>query len=91
MAVVEFARNVLGLEDANSSEINQCTKNPVIDLMPEQKDIDELGGTMRARPISCTAQGGNFRQGKAYGKELIYERHRHRYEFNNSYMNDFID
>jgi len=90
MAVVEFARNVLGLEDANSSEINQCTKNPVIDLMPEQKDIDELGGTMRLGLYPAQLKEGTFAR-EAYGKELIYERHRHRYEFNNSYMNDFID
>jgi CTP synthase len=90
MAVVEFARNVLGLEDANSSEINRCTKNPVIDLMPEQKDIDELGGTMRLGLYPAQLKEGTFAR-EAYGKELIYERHRHRYEFNNSYMNDFID
>jgi len=90
MAVVEFARNVLGMEDANSSEINPGTTNPVIDLMPEQKDIDELGGTMRLGLYPAQLKENTFAR-EAYGKELIYERHRHRYEFNNSYMNDFIE
>ena len=90
MAVVEFARNVLGMEDANSSEINPGTTNPVIDLMPEQKDIDELGGTMRLGLYPAQLKENTFAR-EAYGKELIYERHRHRYEFNNSYINDFIE
>jgi len=90
MAVVEFARNVLGMEDANSSEINPGTTNPVIDLMPDQKDIDELGGTMRLGLYPAQLKENTFAR-DAYDKELIYERHRHRYEFNNSYMNDFIE
>jgi CTP synthase len=89
MAVVEFARNVLGLKDANSSEINPETTNPVIDLMPEQKDIDELGGTMRLGLYPAQLKEDTFAR-EAYGKELIYERHRHRYEFNNSYLKDFV-
>ena len=90
MAVIEFGRNVLGLEDAHSSEINPDTTNPVIDLMPDQKDIDELGGTMRLGLYPAQLKENTFAR-EAYGKELIYERHRHRYEFNNSYINDFID
>lgn len=90
MAVIEFGRNVLGLEDAHSSEINPGTANPVIDLMPDQKDIDELGGTMRLGLYPAQLKENTFARA-AYGKELIYERHRHRYEFNNSYINDFID
>ena len=90
MAVVEFARNVLGLEDAHTTEINPDTANPVIDLMPDQKDIDELGGTMRLGLYPAQLKENTF-AGEAYGKELIYERHRHRYEFNNSYMEDFVE
>lgn len=87
-AVVEFARNVLHLEGANSSEFDPDTLYPVIDLMPEQKDIDEMGGTMRLGLYPAQlSEGTNAR--KAYGKELIYERHRHRYEFNNKFINDF--
>jgi CTP synthase len=90
MAVVEFARNVLGLEDAHTTEINPDTANPVIDLMPDQKDIDALGGTMRLGLYPAQLKEDTF-AGEAYGKELIYERHRHRYEFNNSYMEDFVE
>jgi CTP synthase len=90
MAVVEFARNVLNLKDAHSSEINPDTTNPVIDLMPDQKDIDGLGGTMRLGLYPAQLKEETLAR-EAYGKELIYERHRHRYEFNNSFMNDFIE
>ncbi len=82
-AVIEFARNVLGIKDAYTSEIKE-TPNPVIDLMPEQKDIDGLGGTMRLGSYPCKLTKGTFSM-DAYGEELIYERHRHRYEFNNEY------
>lgn len=83
-AVIEFARNVAGYNGANSSEINSETKYPVIDLMPDQKDIDEKGGTMRLGlyPCKLSKETNSF---KAYGEEIIYERHRHRYEFNNEY------
>lgn len=84
--VIEFARNVLGLKDAHTSEIKEDTANPVIDLMPEQKDVDELGGTMRLGAYPCKLSEGSF-SSAAYGEELIYERHRHRYEFNNEYRN----
>ena len=83
-AVIEFARNVLGLADANTSEINPVTKNPVIDLMDEQKDIEDLGGTMRLGKFLCLLKEGS-KAYEAYGESSIYERHRHRYEFNNKY------
>lgn len=88
--VIEFARNVLGLKDAHTSEINPETANPVIDLMPEQKDIDALGGTMRLGAYPCKLTSGSF-SSDAYGEELIYERHRHRYEFNNEYKNKMAE
>jgi CTP synthase len=83
-AVIEFSRNVLGYKDANSSEINPETNYPVIDLMPEQKDIDEKGGTMRLGVYPCKIEENTFSK-ETYGNNLIYERHRHRYEFNNEY------
>lgn len=86
LAVVEFARNVLGLEDAHSFEFNPSTANPVIDLMPEQKDIEDLGGTMRLGQYICNLSSGT-KAFDAYGKAEIGERHRHRYEFNNEYIN----
>ncbi|MCT4607145.1 MAG: CTP synthase [Marinisporobacter sp.] len=84
LVVVEFARNVLGLTDAHSSELNPQTPYPVIDLMPEQKDIEDMGGTMRLGVYPCKIYDGTLAQ-KAYGEDLIYERHRHRYEFNNQF------
>ena len=83
-AIIEFARHVLGFEDAHSAEFMPQTANPVIDLMPEQKDVDQLGGTMRLGQYPCVLN----EQSKAYGvyKEgLIHERHRHRFEVNNDY------
>jgi len=84
LAVVEFARNVAGFADAHSSELNPNTPYPVIDLMPEQKDIEEMGGTMRLGLYPCKIQEGTMTY-TAYQDELIYERHRHRYEVNNEY------
>lgn len=84
VAVIEFARSVVGLADANSSEINPSTGYPVIDLLPEQKDIENLGGTMRLGLYPCKLKAGS-RAYEAYGTELVYERHRHRYEFNNEF------
>lgn len=84
MAVVEFARNVAGLEGANSSEFDENTPYPVIDLMPEQRDIDEKGGTMRLGLYPCKIKE-NTKNFEIYHDELIYERHRHRYEFNNEF------
>ncbi|SKA81373.1 CTP synthase [Clostridium sp. USBA 49] len=89
-AVIEFARNVLGYENANTSEINPETKYPVIDLMPEQKDIDEKGGTMRLGLYACKILKES-KAFKAYKEELIYERHRHRYEFNNEFRKELTE
>lgn len=83
LAVVEFARNVVGL-DANSSEFNLDVPHPVIDLLPEQKDISNMGGTMRLGSYRCHLQPGT-KAALAYGVEVIDERHRHRFEFNNEY------
>lgn len=84
MAVIEYARNVLGLNDANSAEINPDTTNPVIHIMEEQKDIESKGGTMRLGKYPCAIKDGTFMK-EAYKTDLIEERHRHRYEFNNDY------
>lgn len=85
MAVVEFARNVLNLKDAISTEVNPKTLNPVIDLMEEQKSLTIKGGTMRLGAYNCELKKGTLAH-KIYGKDIISERHRHRYEFNNDYM-----
>ncbi len=90
MAVIEFARNVLGLADADTNENNQTTKNPVIHLMEEQKRIMNLGGTMRLGAFPCDLRKGSLVR-KIYGHEQISERHRHRYEFNNDYRERFED
>ncbi|HPT12362.1 MAG TPA: CTP synthase [Bacteroidales bacterium] len=87
-AVIEFARNVLHLDGAHSTEINQKTKFPVIDLMEEQKSIIEKGGTMRLGGYKCILSQDSV-VSKAYGTTEIVERHRHRYEFNNKYIDDF--
>lgn len=84
LAVTEFARNVCGLKNANSSEFNPDTPYPVIDLLPEQKEISDKGGTMRLGLYPCRIQP-ETKVHSAYGEEIIYERHRHRYEFNNVY------
>ncbi|PWW05287.1 CTP synthase [Paenibacillus cellulosilyticus] len=84
VAVIEYARNVCGLDDANSSEINPSTPYPVIDLLPDQKDIEDMGGTMRLGLYPCKLLPGSVGM-KEYDDELVYERHRHRYEFNNEY------
>ena len=89
-AVIEFARNVLGWTDAFTSEVKADTTHPVIDLMPEQKDIDNLGGTMRLGAYPCKLAKDSLAY-KAYGEDLIYERHRHRYEFNNEYRNELTE
>jgi CTP synthase len=88
MAVVEFARNVCGLEGANSSEFDLQTAHPVIHLMEEQKSIDTKGGTMRLGNYPCMLQNGTL-AARLYGREKISERHRHRYEFNNTYRAEF--
>ncbi|WP_068777794.1 CTP synthase [Paenibacillus sp. FJAT-26967] len=84
VAVIEYARALANLEGANSSEINPVTPYPVIDLLPEQKDIENLGGTMRLGLYPCKIAEGSLAM-SCYNDELVYERHRHRYEFNNEY------
>jgi len=86
-AVVEFAKNVLKIKDAKSAEVNPKAKNPVIDLMEDQKKIKEKGGTMRLGAYDCKLKRGS-KAYKAYGRSEISERHRHRYEFNNKYLGD---
>ncbi len=86
--VIEFARNVLGLEEANSTEMNPHTPFKVIDLMEEQKNITNMGGTMRLGAYKCELEKGSVVY-KAYGKKLIQERHRHRFEFNGDFKEDF--
>lgn len=81
---IEFARNVMGLEDANSSEFETATDHPVIDLMLDQRDVTEMGGTMRLGLYPCDLQAGSLAR-KAYAKDSIEERHRHRWELNNKY------
>ncbi|MBP1630122.1 MAG: synthetase [Bacteroidetes bacterium] len=88
MAVVEFARNVLGYKDAHSFEMSPSTKYPVIDMMEEQKAITNMGGTMRLGSYPCKLVKGT-KIYQAYNKEDISERHRHRYEFNNKYLDAF--
>ncbi|MBA5851467.1 CTP synthase [Clostridium sp. cel8] len=87
-AVIEFARNVMGYKGAHSSEIDPNTKYPVIDLMADQKKMEKKGGTMRLGAYKCKLMDGS-NSFKAYGKKVIYERHRHRYEFNNEYKDKF--
>ena len=84
IAVIEFSRHVLGLDDANSTELNPHTKSPVIDLMLDQVNIENLGGTMRLGAYPCAIEKGT-RAFEIYGCPHIFERHRHRYEFNNEY------
>jgi CTP synthase len=89
IAVIEFARNVLGLQGADSTEMNEVTKYPVIDLMEEQKSVTNMGGTMRLGAYACEVKKGS-KLFDAYRSELIYERHRHRYEFNDKYIENYI-
>lgn len=84
LATVEFARNVLGLKGAHSTELDADTEYPIIDFLPDQNDNVDIGGTLRLGLYPCKLKDGS-KASKAYGKELVYERHRHRYEFNNEY------
>ena len=88
-AVVEFARNVLKFEGAHSTEMDHKTRYPVIDLMEEQKRVTDKGGTMRLGGYKCRITAGS-KASEAYGKTEVIERHRHRYEFNNQYIDDFV-
>ncbi len=82
--VIELARHILGSEEPNSTEFDHTTAYPVIDLMPDQQGIANLGGTMRLGAYPCKLVPGT-RAAEAYGQDLVYERHRHRFEFNNAY------
>ena len=88
MMVIEFARNVLGYKDANSREMDEKTPHNVIDIMEEQKNISNMGGTMRLGAYECVLKQGS-RVFNIYKKEHIQERHRHRYEFNNEFQQEF--
>ena len=88
MAVIEFGRNILGLTDAHSTEMNASTSHPVINMMEEQKKIKAMGGTMRLGAYPCKIKEGSL-AASIYGKTEISERHRHRYEFNSEYLNQY--
>lgn len=88
--VIEFGRHALGTEDANSTEFDRTTPHPVIDLMPDQKEVGDMGGTMRLGLYPCNLVPGT-RAASAYGKSKVEERHRHRFEFNNTYRELFGD
>jgi CTP synthase len=88
MAAIEFARNVLGIKDANSTEMEPETPNPVIDMMEEQKKITMKGGTMRLGSFPCEIKSDTLAH-RIYGASEISERHRHRWEFNNKYLTQF--
>jgi CTP synthase len=83
-ACIDVAREALGTEDANSTEFNAFTEHPVIDLLPEQRDVADMGGTMRLGLYPCRLEPGT-KAAAAYGEPVVYERHRHRFEFNNRY------
>jgi CTP synthase len=89
VAIIEYARHVLGLTDAHSTEFDPRTANPVIDLMPEQVGVDQLGGTMRLGQYPCILNEKS-RAYEAYRESLIHERHRHRYEVNNDYRDVLV-
>jgi len=90
MSAIEFARNVLGIKDADSTEMNPDTPNPVIDMMEEQKKVTMKGGTMRLGSYPCVIKQNSLAY-SIYGKTEIHERHRHRWEFNNKYLKQFED
>ena len=89
-AVIEWARNQAGLVGATSAELDPHTPHPVINLLPEQQDVVDLGGTMRLGVYPCRLTAGTLGQ-ELYGEEVVYERHRHRYEFNNAYRTAFVE
>ncbi|MGH2932985.1 MAG: glutamine amidotransferase-related protein, partial [Gaiellaceae bacterium] len=90
VAVSEFARHVVGLDGANSTEMDPETPYPVIDLLPEQKGVEDLGGTMRLGAQAVEVAGGS-RARELYGEAVIFERHRHRYEVNNLFRDQLVD
>src|SRR5207247_3509095 len=83
-AVIEFARQVIGSKDVNSTEFDMFTENPVIDFMPDQREMEEKGGTMRLGLYPARLTPGS-KASEAYGQEVVYERHRHRFEVKNDY------
>ena len=87
MAIVEFARNVLGFSDAHTVELDENTTHPLIHLMPDQNDVEDIGGTLRLGSYPCVLDKSS-KSYEVYGEELIHERHRHRYEVNNDYRED---
>jgi CTP synthase len=89
-AVIDFGREMLDAPDANSTEFAAFTSTPVIDLMPEQRNVDQMGGSMRLGLYPCKLLPGS-KAHKAYGEEVVYERHRHRFEFNNQYRASFSE
>jgi CTP synthase len=89
-AVIEFGRNVIGLKNANSTEMNPKTPHPVIDIMEDQKTVHDMGGTMRLGAYPCQLKEDS-KAFKLYGERMVSERHRHRFEFNNAYKQQFID
>ena len=88
LAAIEFARNVIGISDATSMEFDEKAKNPIIHLMDEQKEVAEKGGTMRLGAYPCELKPGS-KAFASYGQTEISERHRHRFEFNNKYREQF--
>ena len=90
LAIVEFARHVLGFSDAHSQELNPDTTHPVIHLMPEQNGVKNLGGTLRLGSYPCRLDT-NSKAFAAYEEQIIYERHRHRYEVNNDYRKELTE
>ena len=90
LMTIDFGRSILGSEDVNSTEFDRTTPHPVIDLMPDQVDITEMGGTMRLGLYPCRLQPGT-KAAAAYGVDEVQERHRHRWEFNNAYRKRFED
>jgi len=89
LALVEFARNILGYEDAHSVELDPYTTHPIINLMPEQNGIEDIGGTLRLGSYPCVLDDASIAY-QLYGEKIIHERHRHRYEVNNDFRDDFI-
>jgi CTP synthase len=89
VAVIEYARNAMGLPEANSTEFDPETPDPIISLLSEQRGLTDMGGTMRLGSYRCDLQPGTRAQ-DAYGAEVIHERHRHRYEFNNLYLEQML-
>ncbi|MEB3231533.1 MAG: CTP synthase, partial [Leptolyngbyaceae bacterium] len=89
-SVIEWARNVASLDQAHSAEFDEQTANPVINLLPEQRDVVDLGGTMRLGLYACRLLSDSLAD-RLYQTEVVYERHRHRYEFNNAYRNLFLE